>query len=222
MGSLSPLCVRRVTVRKTALWFFRRSSIRSTAWILWRRPNVCPPGRDVKTGRKIRLSRGDEVQCEPSCHRWSAMCNRVATSNLLEDFTNFRSWRDAESSICIQEGGPPSFSGTWQISPFKKRRHKRFGGKLALDNVTNCLARCLSGPQTSDSFEPRRAAEWCCRSVRSLIGQQSEFKRALNGLICGGDCCGGSQSLMVLEQSRLFQSGDSANIRGADTSEQQP
>jgi hypothetical protein len=35
-------------------------------------------------------------------HRWSATCNRVAASKLIEDFTNFRCWREAESSIRIQ------------------------------------------------------------------------------------------------------------------------
>jgi hypothetical protein len=45
---------------------------------------------------------------------WSVACNRIAASKLLEDFTNFRSWREAESSICIQEG-PPNKSVPYQI-----------------------------------------------------------------------------------------------------------
>jgi hypothetical protein len=57
-------------------------------------------------------------------HRRSATRDRVTASKPLENFTNFRSWREAESSICIQEGPPllnfPIDSATYPSFPHFK------------------------------------------------------------------------------------------------------
>jgi hypothetical protein len=62
-------------------------------------------------------------------HRWSATYNRVAASKLLEDFTNFWSWREAESSIRIQEG-PPVKSNIYRRLPCSpSRRRTRYASE---------------------------------------------------------------------------------------------
>jgi hypothetical protein len=79
-------------------------------------------------------------------HRWSATCNRVAASKLLEDFTNFRCWREAESSIRIQEG-PPNKSVPYQIL---------FSGHPLEAPYLRQTLSCLGRTQTSAALPVRR------------------------------------------------------------------
>ena len=68
------------------------------------RESPTKPVRGRATVRRTACS--SKERARDGRHRWSAACNRVAASKRLEDFTNFRSWREAESSIFIQEGPP--------------------------------------------------------------------------------------------------------------------
>jgi hypothetical protein len=72
----------------------------------------------------VGLPKGEFRRAPKDRHRWSATCYRVAASKLLEDFTNFRSWREAESSIRIQEGPPANrwLNESRSRSPHQKRR----------------------------------------------------------------------------------------------------
>src|ERR1700747_3206882 len=48
----------------------------------------------------------DKVILNKDRHCWSATCNRVAVSKLIEDLSNSEGRRDAQGSIHIQEGPP--------------------------------------------------------------------------------------------------------------------